>query len=210
MQSFLAKVNASLPVDQPDDILLALLRSHPDGACTNACPPGQVEGDKGRCTSSIVYAGNAAGKRDDAPVLIAPPRLAKKNAASASAPAPRSSGDGDSEDSVLLDVPASPGPRAVLPGRMSVGGPLMAHGGAELTGAQTSALPDLRPAPKNEATMDTAAITLDESTAREDRSPAREVRRPAKTAKKRHAPRKNYSQKSRQKRLMRQAFGEIF
>ena len=49
MKSFTDKVNASLPIDNPDDVLLSLVRGHKDAACATPCPPGEAPNDKGRC-----------------------------------------------------------------------------------------------------------------------------------------------------------------
>jgi hypothetical protein len=49
MKSFTDKVNASLPIDNPDEVLLSLVRGHKDTACAAACSPGQALNDKGRC-----------------------------------------------------------------------------------------------------------------------------------------------------------------
>lgn len=214
MQAFLDKVNATLPIDQPDDVLLALLRSHADDSCTKNCAPGQVQNDSGQCTSNAVYASTATGKRDVAPELIMPPRVAKKDAGRAAARSPQPTVSATTvsppvRDADLFEPAPVSSAREVLPGRMSVGGPLMAQPAAGATETQVSALPDLRPAPKdNEDAIETAAITPPKSASGEPAE--REARRPAKTTKKRHTSRKRYSHKTRQKRLMRQAFGDIF
>lgn len=210
MQAFLDKVNATLPVDQPDDILLALLRSHADDSCTKDCAPGQIQNDSGQCMSNAIYASTATDKRDAAPVLITPPRLANKETGPAEAHRARPAiFPPVSDDADALDPAPVSRAREVLPGRMSVGGPLMAQPSAGAAETQVSALPDLRPAPKdNEDGIETAAITPAKSATGE--SAEREARRPAKTTKKRHTSRKRYSHKTRQKRLMRQAFGDIF
>jgi hypothetical protein len=49
MKTFTDRVNATLPVEQPDIILLAMLRSHQDGGCGVPCPPGQGVAVDGRC-----------------------------------------------------------------------------------------------------------------------------------------------------------------
>lgn len=49
MKSFTERVNAALPVDQPDQILLALVQAHRDKVCIATCPDGQVPGGWGRC-----------------------------------------------------------------------------------------------------------------------------------------------------------------
>jgi len=49
LRSFIDRVNASLPVDEPDHILLTLLQGHQARACGEGCPPGQVAVGDGRC-----------------------------------------------------------------------------------------------------------------------------------------------------------------
>ena len=53
MKSFTDKVNASLPIDNPDEVLLSLVRGHKDTACAAACQPGQALNDKGRCLEVV-------------------------------------------------------------------------------------------------------------------------------------------------------------
>jgi hypothetical protein len=48
MSTFLARANATLPVDKPDAIFLALLQNEPDAQC-GSCPPGQQPGADGAC-----------------------------------------------------------------------------------------------------------------------------------------------------------------
>ena len=57
MKAFTIRVNATLPTDGPDYILLALLRGHPDRACGIACPAGQGLADAdGRCLPNAILA----------------------------------------------------------------------------------------------------------------------------------------------------------
>jgi hypothetical protein len=48
MRTFTDRVNARLPTDEPDQILLSLVQGHRRKACGVACPAGQQE-DRGRC-----------------------------------------------------------------------------------------------------------------------------------------------------------------
>src|SRR6478752_5375827 len=41
MQEFLERVNAVLPIDRPDGVLLALVKGHPGKVCGAPCPAGQ-------------------------------------------------------------------------------------------------------------------------------------------------------------------------
>ncbi len=50
---FLDRINARLPVDKPDEVLLALLRSSKDGVC-GSCPRGQEADAAGRCTPAAL------------------------------------------------------------------------------------------------------------------------------------------------------------
>jgi hypothetical protein len=52
MSAFMDRVNASLPVDEPDYILLTLVQGHTATACGTDCPSGQVSAAGGRCRSS--------------------------------------------------------------------------------------------------------------------------------------------------------------
>jgi hypothetical protein len=56
MKSFTDEVNASLPIDNPDQVLLSLVRGRSDRACGTACPSGQTASDVGRCAPTAVLA----------------------------------------------------------------------------------------------------------------------------------------------------------
>jgi hypothetical protein len=56
MKAFTNRVNAALPVNQPDHILLALLRGHRDKACSIACPTGQGLTSDDRCIPNAILA----------------------------------------------------------------------------------------------------------------------------------------------------------
>jgi hypothetical protein len=56
MGSFMDRVNASLPMEQPDFILLTLLQSHSGQACGKDCPVGQSLAQSGRCMPNAVVA----------------------------------------------------------------------------------------------------------------------------------------------------------
>jgi hypothetical protein len=60
MKTFMDRVNASLPVEEPDSVLLALVQSHPDGVCAKPCPTGQGLSDVGRCVPAAMLARAAA------------------------------------------------------------------------------------------------------------------------------------------------------
>ena len=56
MNAFIHRVNAKLPADQPDYILLAMLQSHQDNACRPTYPNGQGLADDGRCLPNAIVA----------------------------------------------------------------------------------------------------------------------------------------------------------
>lgn len=60
MGDFLERVNASLPVNQPDYILLSMVQSHRGQICGEGCPAGQSAGANGRCLPDGVVAARAA------------------------------------------------------------------------------------------------------------------------------------------------------
>jgi hypothetical protein len=49
MKSFMDRVNAKLPVELPDSVLLTLVRSHPEKVCGEPCPEAQSLVDGDRC-----------------------------------------------------------------------------------------------------------------------------------------------------------------
>jgi hypothetical protein len=70
MKSFTDRVNARLPVENPDAILLSLLRSHQGQAC-GSCPTGQSLAKDGRCLPIAILA-DAAKKNAPSPEKPAP------------------------------------------------------------------------------------------------------------------------------------------
>jgi hypothetical protein len=94
MSALMGRVNATLPVNEPDYILLALARSQPDQACRKPCPPEQLlMSDTGQCQ----------------------PRALVRHAAGGHA-------EGTDTAPTALDTSAG-APYAPLPGQMAIGGP---------------------------------------------------------------------------------------
>ncbi len=78
MKAFTKSVNAALPVDTPDQVLLALVQSHKGQACGTGCPAGEIEGADGRCLPGAM-AHKAAERPPPAPAAMdATPRPAVK------------------------------------------------------------------------------------------------------------------------------------
>lgn len=61
MKSFVDRANAALPIDNPDAVLLSLVRNHGGLACTTECPAGQAASGGGVCLTSATPA-KAAGE----------------------------------------------------------------------------------------------------------------------------------------------------
>jgi hypothetical protein len=81
MRTFTEHVNATLPVDNPDPVLLSLVQGHRERACVAACPAGQAAAEGGACLPAAVSA-----KAGDAPTAAA---AASTTAAMALAPPDR-------------------------------------------------------------------------------------------------------------------------
>jgi hypothetical protein len=56
MQAFMERVNAVLPIDQPDGILLALVQGHPGKVCGAPCPIGQGLSRDSQCVPKAILA----------------------------------------------------------------------------------------------------------------------------------------------------------
>jgi peptidoglycan hydrolase-like protein with peptidoglycan-binding domain len=54
MRDFTDRVNAKLPIDEPDQILLSLVQGHRQKACGAACPAGQEAAAGGRCVPTAL------------------------------------------------------------------------------------------------------------------------------------------------------------
>ena len=89
MKSFNERVNASLPVDTPDPVLLSLVQGHRERACGAPCPAGQTAAESGACLPNGVVAKavkEAPGGKSDADKADATlPAAAKVDAAQAGA-----------------------------------------------------------------------------------------------------------------------------
>jgi hypothetical protein len=71
MKDFTDRVNATLPVERPDTILLALVLGHQDKACARPCPAGEGPSQDGsRCVPKAILA--QAAKKAATPTPIAP------------------------------------------------------------------------------------------------------------------------------------------
>jgi hypothetical protein len=69
MKAFTDRINATLPVDEPDPILFALVQGQQDKVCGKPCPVGQGLAQDGRCLPNAILAQGAK----KAPVASAAP-----------------------------------------------------------------------------------------------------------------------------------------
>jgi hypothetical protein len=69
MKAFTDRVNATLPTDEPDSILLTLVQAYQDKVCGKLCPAGQGLSEVGRCVPTAILA--RAAKKGAAPVTTA-------------------------------------------------------------------------------------------------------------------------------------------
>ncbi len=68
MKTFTERVNASLPTEEPDYILLTLLQGHAARACGKACPVGQALSNDGRCEPRAILAQRDPNAKPKAPL----------------------------------------------------------------------------------------------------------------------------------------------
>ena len=57
MKAFMDRVNATLPIEEPDYILLSLVQAARDKVCGTGCPTGQGLAEDGRCVPNAILAG---------------------------------------------------------------------------------------------------------------------------------------------------------
>ena len=115
MKSFTDRVNASLPVGEPDEILLALVQAHRGEACGAPCPAGQGLAEDGRCLPGAILA-QAARKASAPTVAVA----ARPRTPQAAKPAPAIAAW--STTSAAMPPPLTPPP--AIAGRMALAGPM--------------------------------------------------------------------------------------
>lgn len=71
MTAFLDRINANLPVEQPDYIQLTLLQNQTGSVCGRDCPKGQSTADDGRCMPNAIVA--RAAEKKSGPVAKSEP-----------------------------------------------------------------------------------------------------------------------------------------
>jgi hypothetical protein len=56
MKTFIERMNARLPIEEPDAVLYALLKAQDQPVCGKACSAGEVQSADGRCIPSVLLA----------------------------------------------------------------------------------------------------------------------------------------------------------
>jgi peptidoglycan hydrolase-like protein with peptidoglycan-binding domain len=140
MKAFIERVNASLPVEEPDAILYAMVQGQRDQVCGKACPAGEVLSVDGRCESAAILA-KTNRKVTPAPAAVASP---KGNLALAEKPPTVITGwssttTAAAEVPTVTGVPSKPAPPPIE-GRMALTGPT-----ADPVPATETAVPRSRP-----------------------------------------------------------------
>ena len=147
MKAFTDRVNATLPVEEPDAILFAMVQGHQDKACGKPCPSSQGLSEDGRCLPNAILA--KAAKKGLPPAAVA--QLPKSNPAPADKPAPAITG----WSTVTTAAPVPPAVPAPAVASAPALGPSPAEGRMALAGptrpvrapAVAAPAPVARPAP---------------------------------------------------------------
>lgn len=132
VKAFTDRVNATLPIDEPDHILLTLVQGHSARACGRACPQGQTASAIGKCVPQTVTAGVAPPRPEQAKPekAVKPARVETKSIARVEPATPRTPEIVAPSIARLPTRPIeTPAPVAAgvtppaepLPGRMAVG-----------------------------------------------------------------------------------------
>jgi hypothetical protein len=109
MKDFTNRVNAALPIDQPDFVQLALVQSRGDNVC-GACPAGQSLSVSGRCVGLPL---TAQTKQPNAPQLATAPKEVL----------PWKAREEPAVQPLFKPVPTTVVSTEPLPDRMAIGGP---------------------------------------------------------------------------------------
>jgi hypothetical protein len=136
MKTFTDRVNATLPVDEPDAVLFAMVRSQQDRVCGTPCPADQGLSEDGRCLPSAILAKAARKPSPSALATYVP----AGGAAAAGKPLPARSGWSATVTAARPTPPAVGAPAAPTPpqalaipapatpppteGRMALAGPV--------------------------------------------------------------------------------------
>ena len=136
MTAFTERVNATLPLEEPDYILLTLVQGHSAQACGKSCPSEQAMNEDGKCLPRAIVAQKA--KRATGKVALAEkpadPKAAERQLAEtakgrANLPSQSKETRVSTAWSTVVTVPEAAAPPSLrqlpaLPGRMAIGAPI--------------------------------------------------------------------------------------
>lgn len=69
-QDFMERVNARLPIDKPDEVLLSLLQNQAGVVCSKACPSDQTIDAVGRCSPVATKTANPSSSTEASNTLV--------------------------------------------------------------------------------------------------------------------------------------------
>ncbi len=126
MIAFTDRVNATLPLDEPDYILLTLVQGHGSQACGKSCPAGQAYNEDGRCLPRAIVA-QKIKRSTDKTASAALDSQSNPVVASVAKPLPTPK-IASAWSTVVTATPTAPEtttrPVPSLPGRMAMGAPV--------------------------------------------------------------------------------------
>jgi hypothetical protein len=158
MKSFIDRINATLPIEEPDHILKTLVQGHPGSACGKTCPAGQgLSGD--RCVANAVLAQQQTAKRRAPNTRDVTPTPRETTVAQRPTPTKPTS-QWETTVTAMAPFPMPAAPRAPdrsepLAGRMALAGPAAGTTGeaSSLSGSSSAkAAAKTEPADKNNET----------------------------------------------------------
>ena len=150
MKEFTDRVNAALPLDEPDYVQLTLIQSHGEKTC-GACPAGQSLSASGRCVGLPI---TAQAKQTNAPQVAAAQKEVLPWKATSAPGVPGG-------QPLFKPLPTTVVSSEPLPGRMAIGGPIPTMVDAQ---AAAPVAPGVVTAPNGMATA-AATVALDPNAA---------------------------------------------
>ena len=136
MTAFTERVNATLPLEEPDYILLTLVQGHSAQACGKSCPSEQAMNEDGKCLPRAIVAqkakratGKVALAEKPADPKAAERQLAERAKGRANLPSQSKETRVSTAWSTVVTVPEAAAPPSLrqlpaLPGRMAIGAPI--------------------------------------------------------------------------------------
>ncbi len=121
MKAFTDRVNAALPIDEPDYILLTLVRGHKDKVCNVTCPAGQGFAEGGQCVPNAILAAKKLPQVTRAAPLRSNPAPAGTGGSITRTPAPAVPPSAADEERMGLAGPAVPKNPAPVDGQVPLG-----------------------------------------------------------------------------------------